>query len=67
MDKRTIHKALPLVEDLASTSQLLWNNLSIHCEYVSLLLVNKEADWPIARKDKVRQDNLTEDAGINGD
>ena len=33
-------------------------------EYVLLSLVNKEADWPIARQDKVRRDNQTEDTGM---
>ena len=41
---------------------MLWNNPSVHCEYVLFSLVNKEADWPIARQDQVRQDNQTENA-----
>ena len=45
---------------------MLWNNPSVHCEYVLFSLVNKEADWPIARRDKVRWDNQTEDTGIKG-
>lgn len=36
------------------------NNSSVHCENSLLSLINKEADWPIKRKDKVRQDNQTE-------
>lgn len=40
-----------------------WNNPSLHLEYVLLLLVGKEADWPRSRQDKFRQDNKTEDTG----
>ena len=29
-----------------------------HCDWF-----NKEADWPIARQDRVRQENQTRDAG----
>ena len=32
---------------------LLWNNPSVHCKYILLLLVNKEDNWPIAMQDKV--------------
>lgn len=35
--------------------RLLWNSPSVHCKYVFFALINKEADWPIARLDKVRQ------------
>lgn len=35
--------------------RVLWKNPSVHCKYVFLALVNKEADWPIARHAKVRQ------------
>lgn len=41
---------------------MLWENYSVHCEYVLLSLVNKEAYWPIARQGKVRWVNQTEDA-----
>ena len=43
----------------------LWDNPSVHCEYVLLSLANKKKTvWPIARQDKVRWDKQTEDAGI---
>lgn len=45
----------------------LRNNLSVLYEYTLLSLINKEADWPIARRDKVRQDNQTEDTGMKKD
>ena len=38
---------------------ILWNNPSVQCEYVLFSLVNKEADWPIARQVKIRQANQT--------
>ena len=38
---------------------LLWNNLSIGCEYVLLLLLNKKADWPMARQNKARWESQT--------
>lgn len=34
-------------------SKVLWNNPSVHFEYVLSSLVNKEANWPIGRQDKV--------------
>lgn len=37
---------------------------SLHCEYVLLLLINKAADWPIARQDRDRQDKQTKDTGM---
>ena len=41
---------------------MLWgNNPSVRCEYASLSLINNKAVWPIARQDKVRWDNQTED------
>lgn len=43
---------------------VLWNNPSAHSEYVSFSLVNKEADWPITKQDKLKQDNQTGDTGI---
>ena len=53
-----------LISDLHMFAIVLWNNPSVHCEYALLSLVNKEADWPIARQDKVRWDNQTEDTGM---
>lgn len=45
---------------LCSTSSLmLQNDPSVHCEYVLLPLVNKEVEWPVARQDKVRWGNQT--------
>ena len=44
--------------------RMLWNNPA-HCEYYMFLsLVNKEADWLIAKQDTVTQDNQTEDTGM---
>lgn len=39
---------------------MLWNNPSVRCEYVLLLLVNKKADWPIERQKKARSESQTE-------
>lgn len=43
---------------------MLWNNPSTYYEYVLLSLANKEADWLIAKQDKVRQNNQPEDSGM---
>lgn len=40
---------------------VLWDHLSVLCEYVLLSLVNNKAVWPVAGQDKVRQGNQTED------
>ena len=34
----------------------------VHCKYVLLSLVNKKADWPIARQAEVRRESQTEDS-----
>lgn len=52
--------ALPIFR-LGLPTAMLWNNPSGYCEYFLLTLVNKDADWPIARQDEVGQDNQTED------
>ena len=43
---------------------MMWNNPSAHCEYVLFSLVNKEANCSIAMRDKIKQDNQTEDTGM---
>lgn len=43
---------------------MLWNNPSTYYEYVSLSLANNEADWFIAKQDKVRQNKQPEDSGM---
>lgn len=44
---------------------MLWNNPSAHrvgiCHYDWF---NKQAEWPIAEQDKVRQDSQTENDGM---
>lgn len=46
---------------------MLWNNPSTYYEYVSLSLANNEADWLIAKQDKVKillQNKQPEDSGM---
>ena len=39
----------------------VWDNSFVCCDYALLSLVNNKTDWPIARQDKIRWDNQTED------
>ena len=36
-----------------SYDSMLWNNPSVHCEYILLFLVSKEADWPVAGQKEI--------------
>ena len=44
--------------------KLLWNNPSVHCDYILLSLDNKDADWPIIVKYYTQRDIHIEDTGI---